>query len=342
MQIQAEYSDDLDAIIHSAYDIVVLVQLLEQEGTPAATLLANSGISASSMSSYATRVSFRQKLIVFNNVMRLTKTPSIGLLAGQQVNFSHIGILGYALISSATFGKGLELGFKYIKLAGPVLRKTMSIENDMVLLEGKDPLSLGELLPLTTELWFSAMHSLMTDMLGRPPSSRRIELPYPAPPYYQQYADLFQCPVKFDSNAIKWYIDAELLAQPMPNANPLTAQACAQTCNNLLADLERQDDLEHQIRSMLLNNPARFSSIEEIARHHHISSRTLRRRLKVLGTSYQNIVDDTRRRLAIQYLENTELTIEEIAERVGFSEATNFSQAFKRWTGTSPSGLRKL
>jgi hypothetical protein len=51
MQIQAEYSDDLDAIIHSAYDIVVLVQLLEQEGTPAATLLANSGISASSMSS---------------------------------------------------------------------------------------------------------------------------------------------------------------------------------------------------------------------------------------------------------------------------------------------------
>lgn len=339
--IHANYSTDLDAVVHRAYDIALFAQLLEHEGIAAAELLAGSGIAESLLLDQEARVSFRQKLITFDNILRLSNNVAVGFQAGRLVHFSNLGILGYAVISSANFGEGLELGFKYLKLAGPVLRKTLTVDKYVLCFEAKDLLSLGHLLPLTVEFWFSSMHAFMSEMLGHPLPSQRIELPYPAPSYRKAYDDLFQCPIDFGAESIRWYIDAALLDQPMPNASSLTAQACALSCETLLNNLEQRDDLIHEIRSMLLSDPRHFSSIEIIAQRLHMSSRTLRRKLKTLGTTYQNILDDTREKLAIQYLQNTRMTIEEIADRTGFTEASNFSQAFKKWTGSSPSSLRK-
>ncbi len=342
MQIEAEYNTDLDAATHPSLDIALLVRLLAREGTHAAAVLAGSGILEPLLADTDTRISLRQKLIVFENVTRLSPDPTIGLRAGRELRFSHLGILGYAIISSSTFGKGIELGMRYLRLAGPVLRKTFFMKDDFACFQGFDPLSLGPLLPFSTEFWFSSMHALMGEMLGRRLPSREIRLPYPAPSHRQAYEELFQCPVAFDTGVIEWYIDAALLRQPLPNANPLTAKLCARSCESLVVSQEDPHNRVHQIRSMLLETPGRFPTIETIAERCHMSSRTLRRKLKGLGTSYQQILDDTRERLALEYLENTRMTIAEIAERVGFTETANFSQAFKRWTGRSPSNLRKM
>ncbi len=341
MQIESEYNTDLDAATHPTFDITLLVRLLARKGISAAAVLAGSGIPEPLLADAEARISLRQKLIVFENVTRLSADPTIGLRAGHQVRFSHLGILGYAIISSSTFGKGIELGMKYLRLAGPVLRKRFFVGDDFACFQGVDCLSLGRLLPFSTELWFSSMHALMGEMLGHRLPSRKIKLPYPAPSYRQAYEALFQCPLAFDTGVIEWYLDAALLQQPLPNANPLTAKLCAQSCEALTTSQEDPHHRVRQIRSMLLETPGRFPNIETIAERCHMSSRTLRRKLKGLGTSYQQILDDTRERLAVEYLENTRMTIAEIAERVGFTETANFSQAFKKWTGTSPSSLRK-
>ena len=68
--------------------------------------------------------------------------------------------------------------------------------------------------------------------------------------------------------------------------------------------------------------------------------RTLRRRLEAQGTSYRLILAEVRRRLAIEYLRKTRMTTEEIASRLGYSEAANFRHAFARWTGKSPHDYR--
>jgi len=80
--------------------------------------------------------------------------------------------------------------------------------------------------------------------------------------------------------------------------------------------------------------------IEDIANRLSMSSRTLRRRLAEFDVSYQEILQDVRRQIAIAYLRDTQMTIDDIAARVGFAESANFRQAFKRWTGNPPSHYR--
>ena len=86
----------------------------------------------------------------------------------------------------------------------------------------------------------------------------------------------------------------------------------------------------------------RLFALEECAAQLGISSRTLRRRLQERGLSYQDIADSVRADFARSYLESSRLSIECIAERLGCSEPTSFSRAFRRWTGMSPREFRKL
>ncbi|MEE9265906.1 MAG: helix-turn-helix transcriptional regulator, partial [Gammaproteobacteria bacterium] len=72
----------------------------------------------------------------------------------------------------------------------------------------------------------------------------------------------------------------------------------------------------------------------------HMSLRTLQRRLNDEGTSYKGLLDETRRELAAHYMAETHRSINEITYLLGFSEPSNFSRAFRRWTGKSPSAYR--
>jgi AraC-like DNA-binding protein len=78
-----------------------------------------------------------------------------------------------------------------------------------------------------------------------------------------------------------------------------------------------------------------------MAAHLGISLRTLHRRLAEDNYSYQTLLNDMRRSLAIEFLENTRLPIEQVAERIGFSDAASFRRSLKKWTGNSPSAYRK-
>jgi AraC-like DNA-binding protein len=81
-------------------------------------------------------------------------------------------------------------------------------------------------------------------------------------------------------------------------------------------------------------------TLTQVARKIALSPRTLQRRLKDYGTDFKRLVDDTRRRFSLNYLKNPEHTFTEIAYLLGYSEASAFNRAFKRWTGATPSDYR--
>src|SRR5258707_14742359 len=92
---------------------------------------------------------------------------------------------------------------------------------------------------------------------------------------------------------------------------------------------------------MCHNNPDRFPTAEEVAELLGLSLRTLHRRLARDGLSYQSVLDSMRRRVATEFLENTHLSMDQVAERVGFADATSFRKAFRKWTGHSPTHYRR-
>jgi AraC-like DNA-binding protein len=91
-----------------------------------------------------------------------------------------------------------------------------------------------------------------------------------------------------------------------------------------------------EVRQLLMKNLMRPKRFEDVAQSLNVSARTLRRKLRDENSSFRQVVDELRRDMAVRYLRDTNLTVEEIADSLGFSDAANFRQAFRRWTKTTP------
>jgi AraC-like DNA-binding protein len=91
---------------------------------------------------------------------------------------------------------------------------------------------------------------------------------------------------------------------------------------------------------VLLDCQGGHPNLTEMAEALHMSNRTMIRKLKTQGTSYQTLLDDVRQELAVWYLKHTEMPAEAVAERLGYSDTSNFSRTCKRWFGLTPRAIR--
>ena len=115
---------------------------------------------------------------------------------------------------------------------------------------------------------------------------------------------------------------------------------CEEQCQQLLAQRYQQGSIAAKVRQRLLQQVGHFSNMELLADTLSMTSRTLRRQLLIEGTSYRELLDEVRQMLAEQWLTLGGLSQEQISERLGYSETSNFSHAFKRWTGKTPAQFR--
>jgi AraC-like DNA-binding protein len=124
-------------------------------------------------------------------------------------------------------------------------------------------------------------------------------------------------------------------------ANEVMAQLCEQQCESLLASLTREHGLVEQVRRLIINRPGRVPTPDSIAQDLNMSYRTLRRKLSQQGTSFKAILGEVRMGLAGEYMKNTNLSTQEIAYLLGYSEASNFHRAFKLWFDQTPGEYRR-
>ena len=330
----------MQAAAHSMLGVRALFAEMADQGIEPAAVLLATGLVPRQLDDPQAYLSHGQKITIFRNVRRLARLPDVGLRAGARQRLSDFGVYGYALVSSGTVGEAVTLGVKHVKLAGPVLEKRFRVESDIAIFEGHDVLALGDVLPIATEFWFASVLRFAECVLEGPFPTRRLLLPYPRPAHAAAYERVFRCQVDFDADVMELHFAASVLSVPCPNANPITADLCQQFCSRMLAGLPDEFELPRNIRAACLNSRGAFPSAEEMATRMGLSVRTLHRRLAEKGHHCQDIVDDVRRSLAGEFLVNTSLTIEEIAGRVGFSEASNFRKAFRKWTGCTPAHYR--
>jgi len=335
-------STDLDAPTQSLLGLGALAAELASQGVSVKDLFTQTGVQPWQLGDAQARISHRQRLAIYRNARTLAKRSDIGLLAGARQRISDYGIYGYAMVSSSTFGEALRFSLEHIVMAAPtVMQISFRVEDDTAILRGHGVQSLGDMLPFTAEFWRSSMTALFSRVLEAPFPSKRMLFPFPAPTHWRNYNRIFNCPVEFEGASMEWHFDASVLAQPCPNANPITAQVCQQFCDRVMAERPGETGLVRQIRSACLNSSTKFPSAEEIAARLGLSLRTLHRRLALEGLSYQLILNDMRRSVATEFLSNTNLMIDQVAERVGFSDATSFRKAFRKWTGHSPTDYRR-
>jgi AraC-like DNA-binding protein len=336
-------SDDPDMPMQNLVGLGGLAGELAAEGISVGDLFAQTGIDAAQLEDPHARISQRQRLAIYRNANRLAKRSDIALLAGARQHISDYGIYGYAMVSSRTFGDSLLSSLDHATMTGPSVRQiSLRIDRTTAILRSHSFDALGDLLPFAAEFWRSSMTALFSRVLESPFPSKRMMFPFPAPVHWRKYERMFNCPINFDADRLEWHFDANILDIPCPNANPITAKICQQVCDAMLTERPGESELVRRIRTACLNSPNRFPVAAGIAAELGLSLRTFHRRLTQEGLSYQSIVDGMRLSLATELLENTHMGIDQIAERIGFADATSFRKAFKKWTNRSPSDFRHL
>ncbi|MNJ41951.1 HTH-type transcriptional regulator VirS [compost metagenome] len=245
------------------------------------------------------------------------------------------------MLSSENFAQAVDFGIKHIRLLGPVFEKSFRLEGDEGVFVAQGFFALGELMPLATEFWFASIQTLIQCVLEKPFPSVRMLLPYPAPAYWQHYEEAFRCPVEFNCQVMEWRFDASVLQQPCPNANALTSAMSTSFCQQLVASLPDESDLIESVRLACLSRNGRFPGIDAVAASLGMSTRTLHRRLAEHQRTYQSVLDEVRCALAIEFLQQSDMPMDDLAAQVGFSEAANFRKAFRKWTGQAPGDYRK-
>jgi AraC-like DNA-binding protein len=317
-----------------------LAAQLRCEGVTLSDLFARTGLEPDDIDNAYAPMSQAQRMAVFANAQQLSPVSDVALRAGARQRIGDFGIYGFAMASSATFRDGLEFGLAHMQPAMPFLQPSLRIQGDVAILACAPAERFGPVLPFVAEFWRSSLNSLFQRVLEVPLPARRLVCNYPAPPHWRSYAQIFGCTAEFDAEGLEWHFDAAILDAACPGANSITHELCRRLCVTAASDGHPAGGLAARVHGACLDDARCMVSPARMAERLGMSVRTLHRRLAAQGVTFKSVVDQTRKELAIGYLSNSKLAVVDIAERVGFSEATNFRKAFRRWTGKVPSDYR--
>lgn len=329
----------------------LIVQVLEHKGVQAVNLLNGLGISAASLEDPNARIKTLDALKLWHMAAQ-TCGEELPLLVAKSVNVSTFHALGLVMATS-------ENGYRAIKLFAqyyPIMTTSMHIQlietDELVGLR----ISSSELVNvLKNRSDFKAINLAITQMreagvLGFIAMCRNLfgihfraeqlwvtrELGDMAEPYRA----FLQCEVRENAQFDEVWLNKSQLLKPLPSANPQLAKVNEQILSSYI-NMMRSDIGSLVVSQIIHQLPKGGVTQASVAKKLNLSARTLQRRLAERNLSFRQLLNDTRRELALQYIQHESIPVLEIGYRLGFSEPANFTRAFRQWTGSSPATYRQ-
>ena len=285
------------------------------------------------------RLTPAQFLFLILNCFYLSKDPALGYEMGLRTPVTSHGFLGYGVMSCANLEEAIKLAERFVRLRTVLMSFKLSIEGDFAIVEASANYPVGLLRQFVFESLLLSLARAGSFITGNAMNSGEIYFDFPEPSYYQVNKDKLP-PISFNKASNQLRFPKSFLKQPLIMADPVAAKLAAEQCERELALMDISDDIPSQVRAMLNHQQGEYPQLEQVAERLFMSSRTLKRRLQQAGLGFQQLLDEARKRDAIKLLQNTSLTIEQIALRLGYTDPANFTRAFKKWTGDTPSKYR--
>ncbi len=306
------------------------------------TCLPGTGISRAQLEDGSGRIGFHQELLFYRNILALTGDPAIGLKLGERFLPENYGLFGYALMSAETLRRALAITESYGRLTFSFFTFRFGVDGSTAWFAMSDPPDIEPaLIDVYIDRDLSAARVDFEAISGVSGLVRRVQLPHDGKGRAEAYRQHFGCDVIFSAADGRLELDAGLLDKPLLRSDPASSRHLQQQCRMLIARLTSQGRFVDEVRLLILARPGYFPDIGQVAEKLDISTRTLRRRLQQEGSSYRELLDEVRFGLAREYLANTRLPMEQVSRLLGYTEAANFSHAFRRWSGDSPSAWRE-
>ena len=245
----------------------------------------------------------------------------------------------YAIIHCRSLEKALTRGGLFYSLFPDAPSISLSREGDWARLTVDDS-TLWDPDHFLVESLLVIWHRLGSWLIGQRIRLEEATFAYPEPAHSSEYQRLFPCSRRFAAGSTSLLFQARYLAMPLLQDERTLKQFLQHSPADLLARPDGGDSLISQIRRLLGRDCSAWPDLEAVARQLHMSPQTLRRHLSEEGSSFQELKDHLRRDLAIYHLGRSDLSIQDIAEQLGFSEPSAFHRAFKKWTGLTPGAYR--
>ena len=309
-------------------------------GVSAADLLAGTGISAADLASPYQLLDAQQARRYYLNIVEHAPTPSIGLAIGNQSNLTNLGTFGLMSLAADTIREATILGRKNYDLVYMHLTWLTRIGRGSIIHNFVCPESELKLRVFLIERAMVTFQRHASIQIGDECRPMRVSLDYPDPGYAEEYREIFGDVVKFDQTASELRYAKRFDAAPLKTSNPVVRDTLLALCDDLRERMQSDGSFIADLRFVINEQPGVFLKISDAAKKIGMSPRNLRRKLQQEGASYQKIVDDLRCAIAVDSLETSDLSIQEIARQCGFNSPQNFANAFKRWTGHSPTEYR--
>ncbi|RQS57026.1 AraC family transcriptional regulator [Burkholderia sp. Bp8963] len=327
--------------------LAVLLAVASDLGIDPDAVLEGTGLDTAAVADPFTLTSSQQFLTAAHNAIRAYGGPDLGVRVGHRLHASSYGMYGYAMLCSESMAHAFESAVKYHQIANRMLEIRWVAQGDMVswLFPDRDTTPLPcldePLYRFLIDMQFALHVTIIKDVMGTWCVPARAQFTQPEPPHAAMLSDALECPLAFDQPRNLLSYPAAWMSRAPQLANPMTAAQVSSHCAHLLDELRTQSGVTRRVYQELTRTPGQFPDIDAIAQTLCITARTLRRKLEAEGTSYSELLTSVRKALAIDYLSTTSLSTEDIAATLGFSDAVGFRHAFKRWTGKTPSDVRR-
>ena len=336
------HNDDLGFASPAA--ILQYLRFANAQGLNSSALLQQVGIEPSLLQTESSRIEGRQFQLLIQQLLNQCSTPILGLLSGDFVEPGSYNVLGFITMNCTTLGEAIMRIAPFEKLVGDMGTTQVSAlgEEVHVLWHCRYPIEAvkEQMVDNVFASWINYAKWLGNNHTDHPV---RVELERCAPDekYLKEYQQRWHCPVLFDCPKNKIVIDKSLLQRPLRQPNPDLLQTLELHAQSKLATFKNEtklvDLVRHSLRQQLLTG---VMSQEQTAKDLALSLRTLQRKLSQEQVKYQDILAEERFAKAQLLLKQNTLSIDEIAERLGFTETTSFYRSFKKWAGITPAEFK--
>jgi len=334
----------LNQKLFAPYKIATLIETVAAHDIPSETVLARTELTLDEVRNPHTLTSVGQYITACDNILHAGADLSVAFAVGARLHLSAYGMYGYALMCSPTMKDFFDFAVRYHLLATPTLRLGWRQEGELAIWE-------------FTEIYSEMMSSDLRDFLVRvqimqaathvrdvagadhPPIRALFGLE-PRPRAVNDERHL-GCACLFGQPAHELHYAASILDKTPELGNRLTRAMLEETCDRLIGQARTTSGITGEIYQLLMRAPNQFLSTQAIAEKMGMTERTLRRRLTDEDSSYAQIIDEVRKKLALEYLRTTRMSVEDIAWKVGFSDSSNLRRAVRRWTGRTVGNIRR-